>query len=521
MSMIEINPITTGQSLEDGLRRYIRSALPVNRNYPRLNEEIDRLLEEPELLLKGPFVEAVPDFPKGASLFSLASGRDPLIHRDFSRLPEHEFNRPLHKHQNEALQAIIGDGQNVIVATGTGSGKTECFLYPILDSLLRESPSERQLPGVRALLVYPMNALANDQLYKRVVPLFVGRYAHSGIKVGRFTGLTRDDTRRQVAEQDVLNADPELREIFGDTIPAAWQLTRQEMLANPPDVLITNYAMLEHLLLFPKNAPLLRHSTLRFLVLDEVHTYVGTQASEVALLLRKLRRRIGLKSDQVRCVGTSASLAKGEKAKAAIIRFASDLFGATFSNVIRGERQQHSLLTEQTKSSFSLTASAWAELGAAVSVPNLSEEETVKTWNLAVERQNLVADVSATIMFRKEGLFEQSVAQAFANSRELRLASESLTGSGAMPFTKLATLIFPDEDTKGSEAGLSGMIAVGIRAKVRPKEFSLLPARYHFFVNGVNNITVRLDPGPEGFSEAFLGERFSENGQNLYGLLVS
>ena len=103
--------------------------------------------------------------------------------------------------------------------------------------------------------------------------------------------------------------------------------------------------MLEHLLLFPKNAALFRQPMLRFLVLDEVHTYAGAQASEVALLLRKLRRRLGLTPEQMRCIGTSASLAKGAEAEKDILRFASDLFGTSFTRVIRGERQEHTLLT--------------------------------------------------------------------------------------------------------------------------------------------------------------------------------
>ena len=92
----------------------------------------------------------------------------------------------------------------------------------ILDALLKETPEQRQRPGVRALLVYPLNALANDQLYKRIVPLFVGRFASAGIKVGRFTGLTRDDVNRANAVQDVLTSDPSLRSLFGETIPANW-----------------------------------------------------------------------------------------------------------------------------------------------------------------------------------------------------------------------------------------------------------------------------------------------------------
>src|SRR5439155_22814941 len=123
---------------------------------------------------------------------------------DFAKLGEHEFKRPLHEHQESALRAIVGEQHNVIVATGTGSGKTECFLYPILDALLKEPEDERRRPGVRALLVYPLNALANDQLYKRIVPMFTYRFGDSSIKVGRYTGLTRQGQTRATTEQEIL-----------------------------------------------------------------------------------------------------------------------------------------------------------------------------------------------------------------------------------------------------------------------------------------------------------------------------
>ena len=161
--MLEANPIEMGKDLERAIRGYLKSALPVSRNYPQLAAEIERHLCQPGRLLKGPFVEALPDFQKGGSLHALATGGASLLHRDFEKLPDNEFTRPLHKHQGEALQVIVGEQRNVVVATGTGSGKTKCFLYPILDALLKETSGQRQRRGVRALLVYPLNALANDQ----------------------------------------------------------------------------------------------------------------------------------------------------------------------------------------------------------------------------------------------------------------------------------------------------------------------------------------------------------------------
>ena len=517
--MNETNPITMGRGLEASVRRYLRSALPISRTYPKLAGEIERLLNQSGLLLKGPYVEALPDFRKGESLQSLATGKAPLLHQDFSKLVEIEYTRPLHLHQGEALKAIVGDQHNVVVATGTGSGKTECFLYPILDALLKETPEQRKKPGVRALLVYPLNALANDQLYKRIVPMFVGRFASEGIKVGRFTGLTRNDVTRENAVQDVMASDPSLRTLFGNSIPVNWQLTRQEMLAHPPHILITNYAMLEHLLLFPKNAALFRHPVLKFLVLDEVHTYAGAQASEVALLLRKLRCRLGIAPKQVRCIGTSASLAKGAAVEKDIIRFASDLFGAPFSRVIRGERQAHSLLLNKPTGLFSLPPRVWAMLGNTLAVPDRADEQTVDAWNAAVNSSELSEGHKSTIMIAKTEPLEQGLARLSALTKEMRAASEALAGAGAMPFAALAKRIFGVEGAE-AEAGLSGLISVGIRARLRPEEFSLLPARYHFFANGVDNVTVRLATGAEGFAEARLGAKFEQDGNNLYRLLV-
>lgn len=517
--MIETNPITMGQGLESSIRRYLRSALPVSRNYPKLSAEIEQLLNQPGLLLKGPFVEALPDFQKGGSLESLTVGEQALLHADFARLPENEFTRPLHRHQAEALRAVTSERRNIVVATGTGSGKTECFLYPILDDLLKETVEQRERPGVRALLVYPLNALANDQLYKRIVPLFVGRFASTGIKVGRFTGLTRDNVNRQNAEQDVLTSDPSLRDLFGGTIPNQWQLTRQEMLAHPPHILITNYAMLEHLLLFPKNAALFHGATLRFLVLDEVHTYSGAQASEVALLLRKLRRRLGIEPQQARCIGTSASLAQGDAAEAEILRFASDLFGTNFTRVIRGERQRHVLLDAAHAETFSLPPLAWATLGGALATPDSTDEQIVQRWNDALANLKLDERIKTTLKIEAGAAIESALAQIFARAQEMRSASDALAGAGSLPFVELAKRIF-GAGTPDTESGLAGLIGIGIRARLRPEEYSLLPARYHFFTNGLDNITVRLAPGGEGFSDARLGNNFVENDHNLYRLLV-
>jgi hypothetical protein len=529
--MTEQNPIQLGRELKDTLRRYLKAALPVSTRSPHLREAVHRALDEQAELVKGPFVETLPDFVKGVSLQALAGGNSPLIHQSFSRLPEHEFKRRLHKHQEEAINAIIGGGENVVVATGTGSGKTECFLYPILDSLLKEADAERQQPGVRALLVYPLNALANDQLYKRIVPLFAERFAAAGIKVGRYTGLTPGNQSRDNAEQTILadsafkSAPPE--GLGWNNVPKNWLLTRGEMLRTPPHLLITNYAMLEHLLLFPKNAPLFRNAKLRFIVLDEVHTYAGAQATEVAFLLRKLRQRLSLSSEQIRCIGTSASLASGSDATKKILVFAAKLFGAPFTKVIRGKREQHGLLDKSTET-FSLPEIAWIDLGRSLSENSTDPALQVLSWNTTVAQLNLPVGLQKRLTISEVLPSESAqaiaglgrvLAERFADCKELRVASAELSSHCILRFEYLAKRVFGS--SPNAAAALAGLVNVGIRARMRPEEFSLLPARYHFFTNGIDNCTLRLSPtSPDNVDDVKLGNDFGDAENRRFRLLV-
>ena len=525
--MIEQNPIQLCQELEETIRRYLRAALPISHRYPQLRAAVGRELGRSDLLLKGPYVEALTDFRKGARLCEFTKGSTPLLHADFSKLPSEEFKRSLHKHQENALRAIAG-GRNVIVATGTGSGKTECFLYPILDALLREPGPERQQPGVRALLIYPLNALANDQLYKRIVPIFAHHFKASGITIGRYTGLTRNGVTRTGAEQELLSSDPFFTDPVPDglgwnQVPEAWRLTRDEMLARPPHILITNYAMLEHLLLFPRNAGLFRDARLKFLVLDEVHTYAGAQATEVAFLLRKLRRRLGLRPEDTRCVGTSASFAAGQEADRTIVEFATRLFGAPFHEVIRGERHPHRLLREEPKKRFSLPASAWIQLGRSLAEAGAEDSQTGLAWNTTVEQCG-AAGLDPKLVSRlwvKEGRpLGPQLAECLADADEMRRASIELAQPGARPFISVAQTLFGAAPEAAK--ALAGLITAGIRARLAPGEFSLLPARYHYFANGIDNVTVRLSASnPEGFEDALVGSHFiDEDGNYRYRLLV-
>src|SRR5262245_45730618 len=132
--MKEIDPIGLHEDLKARVRRYLLTSLPISERFPLLRKQAQKALSEPDKLVKGPFVEALPDFPKGRSLQDHVKAG--LLHEGFSRLKAAEFTRKLHQHQDQAIEAIVAKQHNVVVATGTGSGKTECFLYPIIDRLL-------------------------------------------------------------------------------------------------------------------------------------------------------------------------------------------------------------------------------------------------------------------------------------------------------------------------------------------------------------------------------------------------
>lgn len=479
--MSDINPIELCKKLEASLRRYLQAALPISNRYPKLKADINDTLKNTDLLLKGPYVESLCDFEKGESLSNLVfSG---VLNKDVAILNEKSpqiYNRPLHKHQESAIK-LVGQGKNVVVATGTGSGKTECFLYPILNSLLNDDDLDS--PGVRVVLIYPLNALANDQLYKRIVPFFVGDFANKNILVGRYTGLTKNRDRAK-EEEDILSSEPFFKSKLGWTkIPPNWLLTREEMLNTPPHVLITNYAMLEHLLLFPKNAQLFKNAKLKFIVLDEVHTYCGAQATEVSFLIRKLKQKVGVQN--VQCIGTSASFG-GKENDTKVLKFASDLFGENFSEIIRGKREPHILLRNPPKDEFSFSANEWMDFS------------------------KKIQDYSPSELLEK-----------FANNSEIRkLSSIFMSGNrNVFLFQDLAKSIFGDDPNANN--ALASIISTGIKARRDMSDYPLLPARYHIFLNSIDNITIGLSSSnEEHFSDIRIGKKYSDEKGLRFNLLV-
>ncbi len=486
----ELDPLLFKTRLRETLARYTSTAAGVSAaRAPLLSQRVAATIETADLV-KGPFVESLPDFEKGASIRQMV--QDGRLHRGWAALDGSEsgralMDRPLHLHQ----AAAIGLDENYLVATGTGSGKTESFLFPLVDSLLRDPDLVR--PGVRAILVYPLNALANDQMH-RIARLLFADLRDPGITLGRYTGQVRSNEMRSDVENDLVQS-PSFQANFPDAtrVPATWLLSRQEMLDTPPHILITNYAMLEHILLLPRNRRLLEGADLKWIVLDEVHTYTGAQAIEVAFLLRKLKTRLGLAPGRLRCVGTSASLDPARRDELA--RFAENLFGEPFPSgdaaVITSERRLHPRLTEGD-ATHRLDPQTWvqigeviAELRAANVFSDESAEHQVGEWNAAMEGAGIGA-------LRLEGHhLGEALIHALSGLAEVRQVARALMGR-SLPFDGLARLVFGDDPGLARQA-LTALIAAGVLAKPAiGGAFPLLPARYHLAASGVEGLALTL-----------------------------
>ncbi|MGN0857435.1 MAG: DEAD/DEAH box helicase [Candidatus Spyradenecus sp.] len=216
----------------------------------------------------------------------------------------------LYAHQLEALEK--SRSQHIVVASGTGSGKTECFLYPMLNNLLKsETEEELATPGVRILLIYPMNALVNDQL-KRIRRLLENNGAQNKIKVGMYTSQT-PETRPQNERNILANPSPHFIS------------NRQQIRVKPPHILITNYSMMEYMMLRRADDTVFKGGKLQAIVLDEAHLYSGTLGNDINLLIRRILPRFGVERGRVRFYATSATI--GDNSPELLTKAAAALFG--------------------------------------------------------------------------------------------------------------------------------------------------------------------------------------------------
>ena len=250
------------------------------------------------------------------------------------------------KHQAEAFERLsTRNGHSpkpTILTTGTGSGKTESFLYPVLDYALQHA----QTPGIKAIVLYPMNALATDQAARFAEAIYRDEKTRGKLTVGLLLGAAKNSWKKQGSEQK--------SRMTRNTVIE----DRDEIIKSPPDILLTNFKMLDYALMRDRFLPLWKRNLnntglLRFLVLDELHTYDGAQGTDVANLLRRLQLKLNLEVGQVCAVGTSATVAstpttarkndgnQSNRGKQELAAYASKLFGVSMdAAAIVGETRQ-------------------------------------------------------------------------------------------------------------------------------------------------------------------------------------
>lgn len=353
---MSINPTAFGKEVIDQFGRYLTSAYPITdeRFALQVEKNLKQRAESESLIHKGPYVHLNRPFKKGPLLADNVDDKGLGLHLKVKSVFPFET---LHKHQEDAIRAITS-GRHTVMATGTGSGKTEAFLLPICDYCFRlQDRGEEE--GVIAVLVYPMNALVNDQL-ERLRRMLAG----TRITFGRYTGETPSDPvdsanritqSRPYNKEELENADRNIEDL-----PIPWEecFSRKEIVERKPRILLTNYSQLELMLLRDKDLSLFSDAPLRFLVFDEVHTYTGGLGSEVACLIRRLKAVSGKAEEEIICVGTSAtvqdsSLGEGENpidTEVATRRFASRLFGIEAGSVEIVTEQFETVVKTETPS---------------------------------------------------------------------------------------------------------------------------------------------------------------------------
>ena len=545
----------TVRRLTEGLRSYLEAQYHIRDE--GLIRERRRLLEEPGAVAQEPFVESTPVYELGRPYSELEiPDAAKAVLAKLASLGLGLYARP-YVHQAAALEAFFGSNPaDLIVATGTGSGKTESFLMPIIAQLVCEAaerPASASLPGCRELLLYPMNALVNDQL-SRVRRLFGEPRGSTTISIGRqtpvsfasYTGRTpypgprtsARDTERieplfesfylpiladQAKETQLRNLGllpaKDLRAFYAkneEEIRASragprtlrhWNrrlitqpgdrelMTRHETQFRCPDLLITNYSMLEYMLMRPIEREIFRqtkewlHSDPRnemIFVLDEAHMYRGAGGAEVALLLRRLFSRLEVPRERIRFILTSASLGEGEEAKRAVAQFGRDLTGLAADSIrpftlIRGTTENRQGATAGT----AVQAAALAAFSLEAFEDHATRPDDARRAVSALCDALGVPGPTPTVDLA-DFLFE-----LLTGFGPLERLIELVSGR-AIPLRELQRHLFGD--APNADRATASVLALATFARRQRDQRVLLPTRLHMFFRGLPGLFACTNP---------------------------
>ncbi|MEO7329897.1 MAG: DEAD/DEAH box helicase, partial [Minicystis sp.] len=589
-------PTRLVRRLGNALQGYIESAYPLA---DPLLVRARRVLLETEasghLLAQEPFIETTTRYTMSArgykdlglpghvgTLLDTLSQTN-LQQRDGGDERSVLFPR-FYEHQEQAFREFLGNKRDVVVATGTGSGKTECFLVPMLGDLYDEAhsrPKSFAMPGVRALILYPMNALVNDQLARlRLLfgdvavsaafrPLGEGRFPRFGMYTGRtpYAGPrsgAKDSERVAPLLDYYLEMAPEiekrlrhlgrypakdLRAFYGkqEVRQAKYQsgnnvgkeyskhnwdrrlhtgkddrelLTRHEMVhgvgtkpGHSPDILVTNYSMLEYMLMRPFERPIFdetarwlrQEESQLLLVIDEAHMYRGAKGAEVAFLIRRLRARLGIhdRPDKLRVIATSASLGGGADALENVRRFTADLVGKKPESfaAITGSRE----VPEPAAPASSAEAEMFAGLD-------------LDAVNKALEGAELQKCLAPVLAFygvecssTDEGELLAALHMALSGRPLVNQLIREAAGS-AKALSVLSRDVFQGHEK--AHRALEALLTLSTLARLKPDSPGLVPTRVHAMFRGLHGLYACINtccPGRQAGpgERAVVGKLFS------------
>lgn len=543
----------TISELHSALSDYIEATYHISA--PQLIELRKGLLNKSSVIFQSPYLESTPRYKSGLK-FSEINNLPQAALRLFEALSKSEGGRliydPPYKHQSESLEASLVNGRNLLIMTGTGSGKTESFLLPILGKLAHEAQSSpvafMEQPAMRALVLYPMNALVNDQLGRlrglfgdsRTVAHFK-KWAGRPARFARYTSRTpyagirdaKKDGRKlkafnefyvdlervaggptsdeQAEAQNLISelkrrgkwpAKPDLISWFGKgdwqvrktdefrravTLPDDVELlTRHEIQTSPPDLLVTNYSMLEYMLMRPIErtifdmtaAWLKSNPKEKFLVvLDEAHLYRGAAGAEVGLLLRRLRDRLDIRPERFQVICATASFDDASYAP----DFGAQLTGTdakTFS-VIKGD----------------LAYREPAQVGSYKDAMELAKVELEEFYKQDSEekRAQFIKPLLEYFSVPASKNLEADLYRAFEHFPPLSLLVNE-TMKQARRIDRLSERLFPNVERRLADTATTVLMALASMARKDPQEPSLLPCRIHNFFRGLAGLWLCMDP---------------------------
>jgi len=547
----------TIEQLQRALRDYIEAAYHIG--HPKLLGQRRRLLDEVGVIHQRPYLESTPRYKSGTPFRDL--GLDPSILEMFAAVSKESTELPVlihdppYQHQADSVQKSLVLNRSLVVMTGTGSGKTECFLLPILGKLSREARGKpdtfQNVSAMRAIVLYPMNALVNDQLGRlrllfgnpRIVKKFT-TWAGRPPRFARYTSRTlypgvRDSSKDQdrlkpIGDYYIHNlelaegspspeqqaakklveelqrrgkwpAKPDLIAWYGKK-GSRWKdgasgkfkrcialpydpelLTRHEVQESPPDILVTNYSMLEYMLMRPLERPIFDQTRewlksnpeeSLLLVLDEAHLYRGAGGAEVALLVRRLRMRLGISPERLQVICTSAS-------------FKDPVYASEFGAQLTGKDKRD---FETIQGELFLRPSA--------AFGKKEDAEALDQIDLA---RFYAADTDEAKLLELRPFLEyRNVKEPWVLNRSLYDSLVSfppmgklinLTMQGARPVDSLGDDVFEGVESQLASRAVTVLMALGSLARQESTEPGLMPCRTHSFFRGLPGLWVCMDPG--------------------------